>query len=108
MRPVEYVYIGNKIPPEEAADYMRKAYLYLKNITLGRVDAAPEDEGVSIAVSEIAEAMYITGNRFGIASENNDGYSVSFTGDTPGRTFYRIAARYLPPGMLSRRCDMVW
>ena len=53
------------------------------------------------------EYVYI-GNRIGIASENYDGYSVSITGDTPGRTFYRIAARYLPPGMLSRRCDMVW
>lgn len=101
-------YFGSKIPYEDAAEYMEKAYLYLKNITFGRIDNMPEDAGVKCAVSSIAEAMYVYDGRLGVSSENNDGYSVSFSGETPGKAFYRLAMRFLPPGMLSRRCDMVW
>lgn len=105
---MEYVYDGLKIPPEDAQAYMKKAYLYLKNLTLGRIDSCPEDEGVKMAVSSIAEAMYVYDGRLGISSENNDGYSVSYSGEVSGRAFYRLAARYLPPGMLGRRCGVVW
>ncbi len=87
---------------------MKRAYLYLKNITFGRIDAYPEDEGVKCAVVSVAEAMYLSDSRFGVSSENNDGYSVSFSGNSSGRTFYQIAARFLPPDMLVRRCGVIW
>lgn len=101
-------YSGSKIPAEESAEFLRKAYLFLKNITLGRIDDYSEDEGVKTAVAAVAEALYVSDSHFGITSENNDGYSVAFASDCSDDALYRIAARYLPPGILCGRCDVVW
>lgn len=104
-------YSGNKIPPDEAEKYMKMAHAYLKNITLGRIDACLEDESVQIALNVVADAMFDSSGRFGIASENNDGYSVSYSAEAAGGTaksLYNLAALYLPPGLLCGRCLALW
>lgn len=92
------------IPEAEQTRYLRRASAFLDTLFLVRKPSEPYDEKIKNACCEIAEAMYKDGTQEGIASENVDGYSVSFAKDSTGRTrYYELACYYLAgTGLLYR------
>ncbi len=95
-------YIGTKIPNEQAQVYMDRAFLYLKRITLNRITAHENDNDIVIAISAVAEVLHEHTTRGAVASENNDGYSVSFRDADMYAEAYKTALEYLPPEMMNR------
>ena len=94
-----------------------KASIFVKFITFSRVDEMTEiPEEVSLATCAVADVMYQDGMRKDdagreIASENNDGYSVSFVtsqSKTTGTVEYRCKKAAYPylahTGLLYRGC----
>ena len=94
--------IGDKIPADKAHIYIDRAWLYLKRVTLNRIAAYEDDNDVAIAVSAVAEVLYEHTQRGTVASENNDGYSVSFRNTDMYAEAYKTALEYLPPEILYR------
>lgn len=90
------------IPTPQVYRYLRQASSYLNGITLGRIGSEVTDS-IKDCTCEIAEALYLHDKRDGISSENNDGYSVSYTPDDLDGKVYDIAVRHLlPTGLLYR------
>lgn len=94
--------IGDKIPADKVHIYIDRAWLYLKRVTLNRIAAYEEYDDVAIAVSAVAEVLYEHTERGVLASENNDGYSVSFRNTDMYTEAYKTALQYLPPEILYR------
>lgn len=95
-------YIGSKIPEAQAQVYMDRAFLYLKRITLNRIEAISDENDATIAVSAVAEVFYAHTEHGNITSENNDGFSVSYRDTDMHTEAYKTALQYLPPGILYR------
>lgn len=57
--------------------YEQKAAAVLNRLTFGRIHEA--DDNVRFCVCAVAEQMQADNAHNGISSENNDGYSVSYT-----------------------------
>ena len=80
----ENTFHGEIIPEKAFPSMILKASIFVKFLTFSRVDDMTEiPEEVSLATCAIADVMYQDGMRKDdagreIASENNDGYSVSF------------------------------
>lgn len=55
-----------------------KASAYIDRITFGRSKEKAETEEVKKAACAVCEVMYQNESRYGISSENNDGYSVTY------------------------------
>ncbi len=100
-------YRGNQIPKEEAQVYVDRAFLYLKNITLGRVEAEKDTEDVITAISAVAEVFYTFSLQGNAKSENNDGYSVTYKDSSVSKEAYRVATTLLPPHLLYRGMEVV-
>ncbi len=88
------IYRGNIIPSEDYVKYLRKAEIYVDNLIFGR-EPGNHEESVKLAVCNVAEMLYLDESRQGIASENADGYSVSYSGGDSGKNIYDAAAVYL-------------
>lgn len=100
-------YAGAKIPKDVAQVYMDRAFLYLKRITLNRIEPLSDERDIMIAVSAVAEVFYAHTERGNITSENNDGFSVSYRDTDMHTEAYKTALQYLPPGMLYRGMQVV-
>lgn len=69
------------IPPDVFPVWVRRAEAILDRITCGNITEATEP--VKLCVCEIAELMYKDVQAGNIASENNDGYSISYVKQKP-------------------------
>lgn len=87
-------YRGNIIPDGEFVKYIRKAQLYVESLIFGR-DPGERAESVKLAVCNVAEIFYLDESRFGISSENVDGYSVSYSGADIEKSAYDAVSVYL-------------
>ncbi len=87
---------GDPIPEDEFAFYDKKAAALLSLFTFGRSEDS-DDEAVKYARAEIAGYIFENGGRRGIASESNDGLSVSYEGDCDAGA-YAIAKQWLGGG----------
>lgn len=101
------VYIGKKIPEVQRDIYMSRAWLYIKNITLGKIVAYEEEQDTRICVSAIADVMYDFEARKFVHSESNDGYSVTYKDAEENSVLYKTALQYLPHDCIYRGVDVV-
>lgn len=88
------IYRGSIIPPADFAKYIRKAKIYVEGLIFGR-DPGDRVESVKLAVCNVAELIYLDESRYGLSSENTDGYSVSYINGDIGRSIADAAAVYL-------------
>ena len=108
---------GEIIPENAFPGVILKASIFVKFLTFSRVDELPEiPEEVKLATCAVAEMMYQDmqakdGAGREIASENNDGYSVSFVtsqSDNVGTIEHRCKKTAYPylahTGLLYRGC----
>ena len=93
----------NLIPEGRFAACLAKAEAFLSSFTMGRLSQADDADRTARCLCEIAELFYLKSARFGIASENNDGYSVSYSGTATEKAAADIASAYLAQtGLLYR------
>lgn len=93
----------NLIPEDKFEPCTAKAEAFLNALAMGRLAEAGDGDNVVRCVCEIAELYYKQGARQGIASENNDGFSVSYNGASAEKAAAGIAAVYLEQtGLLYR------
>lgn len=91
-----------KIPLGEFPLWELRAVSELNRITFGRFEKLTErTDNVLMCICECAEALYAQSMREGIASESNDGYSVTYEGGE-GSAVYTAAKRYLGGELLYR------
>lgn len=101
------------IPNTQRTVYLRKASSYLDSIFVHSKPQEPYPEAVKNACCEIADCFYTCEQKEGIASENNDGYSVSYNANNFEAKMtlhkaYAIALRYLgSTGLLYRGIGVV-
>ena len=101
------------IPNTQRLVYLRKASSFLDSLFLHGKPQEPYPEEVKNACCEIADCYFLCESRDGIASENNDGYSVTYTAEASGvnmtvQKAYAIALRYLGnTGLLCRRIGVM-
>lgn len=86
-------YGGNTIPPELFNRFLFKAQTYLEGLTMGRDIPDNYKDRYSFALCEIAECYYTA--KCDVKSENNDGYSVSYSDIPLTKRLYEIADLYL-------------
>ena len=109
-------YHGEKLGSDEFNSIVRSATEHVRRITFGRANLHADEEAVKLATCAVCEAIAefnkSTINGRTVASENNDGYSVSFVADskTPEEILYKkiyaSAEAYLnDTGFLSWGCD---
>ena len=93
-------YGGKNIPERDWTRVSLKAEQRLNSYTFGRLsggwDGSEFVKLISCAVCEMSELIYTDEKRAGKASENNDGYSVSYeTGKSLESSLYDVACVYL-------------
>lgn len=80
------VYQGRKMSMEEFQKYILPASAHVRKITFGRADLHKDVEEVKLATCAVCDALEefneTTVNGQQIASENNDGYSVSYVNES--------------------------
>lgn len=94
---------GSQVPERAWLSLELKAEKRLEHFSLGRTacdwQAKDWERNAKYAICEIAEAMQKREARGNIASENNDGYSVSYQTEQTEEEFesrlYQIASTYL-------------
>lgn len=94
-----------EIPQELTDKYLKKASLFLNSLFSGKKPRKPYECTICDACCEIAECLYRLEKREGISSEENDGFSVTFSSNAPApyKAAYDIAVRYLgASGLLYR------
>lgn len=95
-------YKGFQTGEEEFSSLALKASKYLDKITFGRIDDA--DENVKLAMCAVVDSMHKTERVSHIASESNDGYSISYK--NTGESLYKTASMFLPPELLYRGVEV--
>ncbi len=93
------------IPAQEQFVYLRHADAMLNSFFAINKPSEPYPEEVKLACCAIADIIYIDGQTDGIASENTDGYSVSYDKNSKStkQKAYEAAAMYLADtGLLYR------
>lgn len=103
---------GGTLPEEDFSKLRGRASAYLASITLGRssLPALPETtrNSVDMALCAVVDAMHKAENGGEIASETNDGISVTYAAkvqQTEQQRLYDAAASYLAwTGLLYRGC----
>lgn len=91
--------------------FSRQASAYLDSVTFDRIAAVTDEkimEKVKEACCAVADALLRKEQRDGIASETNDGISVTYTteGSTDEQRLYRAAVLYLGnTGLLYRGAE---
>lgn len=87
------------LPDEKCTKYLRRASAFLDSLFIKSKPQEPYDENIKNACCEIADYMFSSDSRAGIASESNDGYSVTYSDEITQERIsaqcYVIAARYL-------------
>lgn len=95
-----------KIPLDEFPLWEIRAVYELNRITFGRFEKLTEmTDNVLMCICECAEALYADSMHNGIASESNDGYSVTYESGTKNDGVYSAARRYLSCEMFYRGYD---
>ncbi|MBQ7976554.1 MAG: hypothetical protein IJ300_12790 [Clostridia bacterium] len=87
-----------KIPEGQFELWEHRAETELNRIVSGRLEEASQLPQTPMLVCEMAEALFVANTRKGIASENNDGYSVTYQNEENSslqKELYDIAKRYL-------------
>ena len=87
-------YRGTPIPASDFKKYIRKAQSYVDGLIFGR-NPGDRSESVKLAVCNVAELLWLDSCRFGISSENADGYSVNYSGADVSKNIYDAVAVYL-------------
>lgn len=113
----EKMFHGKVIPENAFPGMILKASIFIKFITFSRADNMVQiPEEVKLATCAVAETMYLDEqskdvNGRELASENNDGYSVSFVtsqSDSVGTVEYRCKKAAYPylahTGLMYRGC----
>lgn len=93
---------GSAIPEPAFVKVSQKAEVKLRKFTFGRLPDVLTD-AQSLAVCDMAEWIYRSDSRGGKASENIDGYSVSYAQtaeEDEEAKLYTIASDYLDPALL--------
>ncbi len=91
------------IPERLFSAFLTKAECFLEDATMGRLTRVADTEKAKHCACEIAERFYKSALRQGISHENNDGYSVSYSGASAEKDAGRIAQAYLSgTGLLYR------
>ena len=92
-------YSGNAIAETDFMRMSRQASAFLDSITFGKVCRGdwPNDERVKNACCAIAEMMFKREQGGEVASESNDGASVTYVSSskTPEQQMYDVAVMYL-------------
>ena len=93
-------YFGNSISGDDFARLSRQASAYIDTITYSNAEKATDSKVIaklSDACCAIAEIMYKQEQGGEIASESNDGASVTYVNSstTPERRLYNIAVMHL-------------
>lgn len=87
---------GNIIPSEtDFNGVIGKASAYVDRITFGRAKEKAESEEVKKAACAVAEVMCQNDSHYGISSENNDGYSITYLNNSAKEQRDRKRAAYL-------------
>lgn len=90
------------IPRESFSNFCSKALSFIDFATLGRFDSDSFGEKGVECVVAIAEIMYRAWSSYGVESEKNDGFSVTYSGDFRGAC-YSVLELYLgSSGLLYR------
>lgn len=94
------IYGGKNIPEGDWKRVSLKAEQLLNSYTFGHLsggwDGSELVKLISCAMCEMSELIYADEKRSGKASENNDGYSVSYeTGKSLESSLYTVACVYL-------------
>ena len=93
-------YKGARIKDEDTFEfYSKKASAYIDKITFGRIEKA--DENIKTAVCNVADYMAEKEAIYGIASEENDGFRITYKDDDSSALF-KTAALFLPVRLLYR------
>nr|DAH37250.1 MAG TPA: Head Tail Connector Protein [Caudoviricetes sp.] len=104
------VFKGTVIPSETVFNGLEiKAQAYVDKITFGRItDEIAGTEAVKNAICAACETQFQYSGHEGVASESNDGYSVSYSGDEKAaeRAMYSAAKLFLPSELLYQGVDM--
>lgn len=104
------VFKGTVIPSETVFDGLEiKAQAYVDKITFGRITGEiAGTEAVKNAICAACEMQFQYSGHEGVASESNDGYSVSYSGDEKAaeRAMYSAAKLFLPSELLYQGVDM--
>lgn len=92
------------IPNTERESYLEKATAYLNSIFGSKRPTEEQLEAVKKCCCDVADCFYIEFGTENIASENNDGYSVTYTHrQSANNKAYAIVLRYLSgTGLLYR------
>ena len=99
---------GGSIIPENRWDTLElRISARLDQYTFNRMESGNWKNEAKAALCEMAEYMYQNADRDGIASENTDGYSVSYdTSKSMNGELYKIAEVYLMNrGLMSLAVD---
>ena len=89
---------AGKIPEDQFILWENRAEAELNRIISGRLVDASQLPQTPMLICEMAEALFVSHTRRGIASENNDGYSVTYKNDEDSNLqneLYSIAKCYL-------------
>ena len=101
------VFKGSVIPSETDFDSKAlKASAFVDKVTFGRAKDNGQMEEVKNAMCAVAEVMYQNDAHYGVSSENNDGYSVTFINNSTKemRDLKRAAYLFLPANLIYRGC----
>ena len=92
---------------EEFESLAVKATAYINKITFGRAKTAAETAEVKNAVCAVCEVYQKLSEREGVASENNDGYSVSYSQESGflSQSLSGAARLHLPAELLYQGVD---
>ena len=93
-------YKGNKATEENFYNVALKATKYVDRITFSMADE--EDENVKNAICAVIDELCTSDALGYIASESNDGYSISYKNYEKTQNLYQAAKLFLPPELLYR------
>ena len=92
------------VPTAEFGFYERQAEAELSSLTMHKIDTAEITDNIKNCICAVMEYLYKLEQRGDIKSENNDGYSVTYTEETKAQKIADIARIYLPHNLLYRGC----
>lgn len=91
------------IPEGRFPHFILKAESYISSLTMGRTGEISHLDAYRECVFSLAEIYYKKFVRMGVMSENNDGYSASFSDTSLDKMLLETAVLYLEPtGLLYR------
>lgn len=98
------VYKGFEMGEEQFQSVALAASKYLDKITFGRINEA--DTSVKFAMCAVADKMALLSASSNVASESNDGYSISYKNVSEEKSLYKAACLFLPQELLYRGVEI--